>query len=400
MNSKKEQRGAGSLHGALASGVSPYRYRSAVASLLGLNVSDGGVMPPVSIQRKTGVSYGSETLTERPYMRGQSRNEGHCARQGEEAAPLDRSRYISTVQDNASFETLRSAGREEGACGLKNDASPQSTVVDASPEAAVVDESGMPASQGIGIDLLKSKEIKEGLTGLFSSIKEGCVYYGTARVSDQREAGAARIPSAPERGSWRDSEMDAAQKEAIMDVEVQGRQTRPRYKVEKSPQEILPGEFIGRPKSDTPEKLSAGHFKTTNTSVETLRSEAGRSGAREGFLRSSLKSSKTSPDRLSVRSGSEKMGRVIFSETPAMAKHTVTPEIEKLRRALRDMSSRFSRQQADIKNEKKQEERRNNIQPPAAQPEVVFREVSRKTGTPCAFWERSSLGRFNLKPLR
>ena len=73
--------------------------------------------------------------------------------------------------------------------------------------------------------------------------------------------------------------------------------------------------------------------------------------------------------------------------------------IGQIRKAIHELSSKKTEQQARTHNET-QTFRVEQTPPPPVQPVVVIKRYSSQTRTPCAFWERSYLGRFRLRTLR
>jgi hypothetical protein len=73
--------------------------------------------------------------------------------------------------------------------------------------------------------------------------------------------------------------------------------------------------------------------------------------------------------------------------------------IEHLRHAVHKLSNKVSVQQNKPEFEPKQQ---NFVQPQqsSSQPIFIIKQGGQQSRTPCAFWERSYLGRFHLRPLR
>ncbi len=73
--------------------------------------------------------------------------------------------------------------------------------------------------------------------------------------------------------------------------------------------------------------------------------------------------------------------------------------IEQLRTAVRELTARGSSRPADVNHEPEQE-RPRQIQHQPVEPVVIIKRSPSKPRVPHAFWERSYLGRFHLRPLR
>lgn len=73
--------------------------------------------------------------------------------------------------------------------------------------------------------------------------------------------------------------------------------------------------------------------------------------------------------------------------------------IEQLRSAVYELTSKISSKQEKANNET-QLPQKEQTPPPPVQPVVIIKRYSNQTRTPCAFWERSYLGRFSLRTLR
>jgi hypothetical protein len=73
--------------------------------------------------------------------------------------------------------------------------------------------------------------------------------------------------------------------------------------------------------------------------------------------------------------------------------------IEQLRHALGELASKLSSQKAES-NKKENPQQSEQKSAPPAQQVVIVKGSQNRTKRPCAFWERSYLGRFHLRTLR
>ncbi|WP_347275081.1 hypothetical protein [Candidatus Kuenenia sp.] len=87
------------------------------------------------------------------------------------------------------------------------------------------------------------------------------------------------------------------------------------------------------------------------------------------------------------------------SDISGKTNKNASDRIRQLRKAIHELSSKKTEQQARTHNETPTF-RVEETPPPPVQPVVVIKRYSSQTRTPCAFWERSYLGRFRLRTLR
>lgn len=114
---------------------------------------------------------------------------------------------------------------------------------------------------------------------------------------------------------------------------------------------------------------------------------------RENISVASKEKYKTQPDQ--TADASEHLDLEISGKTNKNA----SDRIEQLRNAVHELSSKKAEQQTRTHNET-QTFRAEQTPLPPVQPVVIVRRPSTQTRIPCAFWERSYMGRFRLRTLR
>ncbi len=100
----------------------------------------------------------------------------------------------------------------------------------------------------------------------------------------------------------------------------------------------------------------------------------------------------------------------VSTDTANRSNREAAERIEQLRHTVHELASKISSQQSQIRNETQQQPLRSEspdqrsgpeqTPSPPPQPVVIIKQSSNRARTPCAFWERSYLGRFHLRLLR
>ena len=447
MRSDKGQAPSGYLHSVLADGAKPFRYRSGVRSLLGIPDSEGGdlafspTLPPVGFRYEfRGEPYLPPQHPPRAATRLASNSEPAVGLEGSQNvalediqvdAPIER----AGIEISSAFETSQQPILE------KVTGQNEVLIKDPSRERGVTVESrqdevfGEPTAksekpgtgvEGAGIEIPGISERSQSFPAL-SPAKQGDTPAHKAEGQPQTEVAPASSlrdlvgTSRPEteetqlaRG-WLRRE-HSAERFVTRPPVYKRSGDRPRSKLHASiQQENAPANNAVPTSTHASERLQkaeqAEERLVTTPSLRRTRPTTVEVKVDGGEVETAQKHE--FPPRMAQlfvdpeESRQDKLNQILGvsapqSVCPSIVNRSNTEaadRIEQLRQAVHHLSAKVASQPARSIYEAEQQQPQQTP-PPLVEPIVIIKRSSSRARTPCAFWERSYMGRFHLRSLR
>lgn len=381
MPSYKPQAPHSFLHRALSDGAKPFRYRSGVRSLLGIPDSEGSrlafspTLPPVGFRYANTPFVGEPYITE-DFPRDTERSAFHEAPRSvfdgsHASAPQDIQHRAATLIE--AVKSVQSRLAEEKDInqnpGKIKDKAPQSeTALESKREKVAV--RAVEKSEQPDTTIEKAKIEIPG-------VSEKSLYFPALALSKKDDIAPSH---AGERYQEKDSSADARGNSI----------THAKSETQGNEPIIQPGTHTvdfsatlqkGKVKNRIVPTSSAGGLENPVPIEAEFATEERR---------------KFYPYRASGTS------RLLDADTVNPSNQGAAERIEQLRQAVHELTAKQYAKSAEQERayEETQTHQPRQSAPPPAQPVVVIKRFANPVRTPCAFWERSYLGRFRLRPLR
>jgi hypothetical protein len=402
MQSDKRQTSNSYFLNALVDGAKPFYYRRGVRSLLGFPESEGGNMAFSPTLPAVGFRYVNRPLLNEPGSNRHPRNEaGRFAWNSEQEGKTENS-LVTPRENIQSCEPVKEIRLKNPAPSEKDQNRKINQQKDSRKERVRQDNTVPEPKQNNGSGVLKEKLENPGVIIERSTVE-------ILGVSEKNSS----VPS-PYRKEWN---------------------VRSRSFENIVQQKVSPTNFIKRALSEAPENTSTINPPSISVSATKSLQRTGvvkektavapspskRGNSLVDDITKAVKEKTTTAKKnefsqittpVTVVSEEKCMSRLSQTPdvTPSRSRYTGTDafsranrnaaeRIGQLRHAAHQLASKVSSQQAGTSHEARQK-RPAQTQPPPVQPVVIIKRFSNQTSTPCAFWERSYLGRFHLKTVR